>query len=329
MQNNTPTPICSGKMVQYAKNGRKRSDLWDPMLGFLWRTSKRFVPDTLAKFSAAMHLWQSSMPWASESSMPLALQLLTVQIFISLSMSHLGLWGPDLSDGNCKVPHFSRAGLLWQELISVFCHHYQCPLMLAGQSFLMPCWELCACDGNVHCQIAYWSACDGRAHSLGWPVCHPAKVVCWLLLFHQDKLILVRLCGWLLGGQPAAAADDYISATSHRPHIGHQFSVVMGFRLSPSVGVSLSCTGPMAVDRDKGNGCWWMMFITLDQGMAQKTLIYKLTWFVIKEGREALQIMNTLWCNDKWHLSNRTWDIKLNSIKEYINQLSFYLFTTV
>ena len=38
-----------------------------------------------------------------------------------------------------------------------------------------------------------------------------------------------------------------------------------------------------------------MMFITLDQGMAQKTLIYKLTWFIIKEGRkEALQKMNPL-----------------------------------
>ena len=27
--------------------------------------------------------------------------------------------------------------------------------------------------------------------------------------------------------------DDYVSATSHKPHIGHQFSVVMGFMLSP------------------------------------------------------------------------------------------------
>ena len=33
-----------------------------------------------------------------------------------------------------------------------------------------------------------------------------------------------------------------------------------------------------------------MMFIFLDQGMAQKTLIYKSTWLVVKEGREeALQ----------------------------------------
>ena len=113
-----------------------------------------------------MHLWQSLMPRASESSVPLALQLLTVQIFISPSMSHLGLRGSDLSDGNCKVSHFSRAGLPWRELISVFCCHYQRPLVLAGQSFLMPCWELCTCDGSVHCWIAYWSTCDGRAHCL-------------------------------------------------------------------------------------------------------------------------------------------------------------------
>ena len=274
-------------------------------IGFSWRTSKRCVPDTLAKFSAAMHLWQSSMPQASESSVPLALQLLTVQIFISPSTSHLGLRGPDLSDGNCKVSHFSWAGLPRREPISVFCCHYQCPLVLAGQSFLTPCWELCTCDGSVHCQIAYWSACDGTAHCLGQPVCCPAKVVRLLLLFHRDKSIFVRLCSRPLGSRPAAAVDDCVSATSHRPHIGHQFLVVAGFRLSPSVGVSLSCAGPMVADRDKGNGCWWMMFITLDQGMAQKTLIYKLTWFVIKEGRKLYK---------KWThydaMINDTWAIE-------------------
>ena len=176
----------------------------------------------------------------------LALQLLTAQIFISTSTSHLGLWGPDLSDGNCKVFHFSWAGLPWWEPISVFCHHYQRPLVLAGQSFLTPCWELCTCDGSAHCQIAYWSACDGRVHCLGQPVCYPAKVVCSLLLFHWDKSIFVQLCSRPSGSRPAATVDDCISATSHRPHIGCQFSVVMGFRLSPLVGVSLSCTGPTA-----------------------------------------------------------------------------------
>ena len=34
--------------------------------------------------------------------------------------------------------------------------------------------------------------------------------------------------------------DDYVSATSHRPHIGCQFLVVTGFKLSPSEGVA-SC----------------------------------------------------------------------------------------
>ena len=31
-KNNTPTPIWSRRMVQYTKDGRKRSDLWDPTL---------------------------------------------------------------------------------------------------------------------------------------------------------------------------------------------------------------------------------------------------------------------------------------------------------
>ena len=53
------------------------------------------------------------------------------------------------------------------------------------------------------------------------------------------------------GGRPAASVDDdSVSATSHRPHIGHQFLVVVGVRLSPSVGVSLSCAGPTVADRD-------------------------------------------------------------------------------
>ena len=37
------------------------------------------------------------------------------------------------------------------------------------------------------------------------------------------------------------ADDDYVSATSHRPRIGCQFLVVVGFKLSPSEGVA-SCT---------------------------------------------------------------------------------------
>ena len=71
------------------------------------------------------------------------------------------------------------------------------------------------------------------------------------------------------------------------------------------------------------------MFITLDQGMAQKTLIYKLTWFVIQEGRKLYKKWThyDAMINDTWAIEHEI--LKKNSIKEYINQISFYLFTTV
>ena len=39
------------------------------------------------------------------------------------------------------------------------------------------------------------------------------------------------------------AVDDYVSATSHTPHIGTNFLVVMGFKLSPSEGVASRVLG--------------------------------------------------------------------------------------
>ena len=62
------------------------------------------------------------------------------------------------------------------------------------------------------------------------------------------------------------------------------YLLVAGFKLSPSEGVASRVLGlrrqteTKAIDVDK-----WM-FIVLDQGMAQKTLIHKSTWFVVKEG---------------------------------------------
>ena len=51
--------------------------------------------------------------------------------------------------------------------------------------------------------------------------------------------------------------DDYVSATSHRPHIGCQFLVVVGFKISPSEGVASHVLGlwwqteTKAIDVDK------------------------------------------------------------------------------
>ena len=104
----------------------------------------------------------------------------------------------------------------------------QCPPMLAGQSFpTLPL--LCACDGGVHCCIAcYCSTCDGGVH-------------CWVGLLATQAKLYIRWCyfveinrflyDFVVGHQVAnllLADVDCVSATSHRPHIGHQFSVVVG-----------------------------------------------------------------------------------------------------
>ena len=80
------------------------------------------------------------------------------------------------------------------------------------------------------------STCDGMAHCWGRPVCCPAKVVPSLMLFCEKKSIFIWLCSRLLGGQPTAYCQCWVSATCHRPHIGCQFLVVMGFKLSPLEG---------------------------------------------------------------------------------------------
>ena len=63
-----------------------------------------------------MHFQQSLMPRASESSVPLALQMFTAQALSPLSLSYLGLRGPDLWDRDCRVLHFFRAGFPQREL---------------------------------------------------------------------------------------------------------------------------------------------------------------------------------------------------------------------
>ena len=67
-----------------------------------------------------MRFQQSSMPQASESSVPLALQMFTVQISGPLLLSYLGLRGPDIWDRDCKVLHVFRAGFPQQELVLGF-----------------------------------------------------------------------------------------------------------------------------------------------------------------------------------------------------------------
>ena len=67
-----------------------------------------------------MHFQQSLMAQASESSMPLALQMFIVQISGPLLLSYLSLQGPDIWDRDCKVLHVFRAGFPQQEPVLGF-----------------------------------------------------------------------------------------------------------------------------------------------------------------------------------------------------------------
>ena len=171
------------------------------------------------------------MPLASESSVPLALQLLTAQISlhrrrhtsvsgvltfqtgIAGSLTSLGLVSLS-KDRSLQVP----SSLILN----------QRPPMLAGQSFpMLPL--LCACDGGAHrCIACYCSTCDGGVH-------------CWVGLSAALAKSYVRWCSFaeinrfsydFAVGRRAAdlllADVDCVSATSHGPHIGCQFSFVAG-----------------------------------------------------------------------------------------------------
>ena len=96
------------------------------------------------------------------------------------------------------------------------------PLLLAGQSFLMPL-HLCTCDGGAHCCIAFLALV--MVEHIVWvslSAALPKLYICWcsfaeIKRFSYDFLVSHQVADLLL------AVNDYVSATSHRPHIGHQF----------------------------------------------------------------------------------------------------------
>ena len=256
-----------------------------------------------------MHFQQSSMPRASESSMPLALQMFTAQISGPLLVSYLSLQGPDIWDRDCKVLHIFRAGFPQQEPVLHFFVTSLPPTYPIVSWAELPNALLCACEGRAHCCIAFLVLVI--VERIVW-VCLSAALpksyghCCSFVEINQflyDFAVGHRVANLLL------ADDDYVSATSHRPHIGCQFSVVMGFKLSPLAGVASHVLGlwqwteTKAIDVDK-----WM-FIVLDQGMAQKTLRYNSMWMVGKEGRK-------LYINEhimkQWWMTLEQRDIKLN-----------------
>ena len=177
------------------------------------------------------------MPRASKSSVPLALQMVTVQYSGPLSWS--SLFFRVLTSGTGTARFLTSAGLVplsKDQFLLVSSSHgrNQRPLVLAGQS-LPSLLQLCTCDGRAHCL-------DGRR--IGRPV-GPGKAVHSLLLFRGDKSIFVRLCS-----RPCRAADSLVTAVdmSLPPAIGPTLGT--SFRLSrvlghpPRLGSASRALGP-------------------------------------------------------------------------------------
>ena len=110
----------------------------------------------------------------------------------------------------------------------------------------MPCCHLCVCDGRAYCCIAFLAlVMVEHIVWVGLSAALPKSYGCCCSFmeinrFLHDFVVSHRAADLLL------AVDDYVSATSHRPHIGCQFSVVVGFKLSPSEGVA-----------SRALGLWW------------------------------------------------------------------------
>ena len=112
--------------------------------------------------------------------------------------------------------------------VSLSLVHNQRPLLLAGQSFLMPL-HLCTCDGGAHCCIAFLALVMVECIVwVGLSATLPKSYVRWCSFaeinqFLYDFAVGRRAADLLL------AVNDYVSATSHRPHIGCQFFGCHGF----------------------------------------------------------------------------------------------------
>ena len=73
----------------------------------------------------------------------------------------------------------------------------------------------------------------------------PKLYICWCSFVEINCFSYNFLVGhW--AADLLLAVNDYVSATSHRPHIGCQFLVVVGFKLSPLEGVA-----------SRALGLWW------------------------------------------------------------------------
>ena len=106
--------------------------------------------------------------------------------------------------------------------------HNQRPLLLAGQSFLMPLL-LCTCDGGAHCCIAFLALVMVECIVwVGLSATLPKSYVCWCSFAEINHFLYNFLVGHRVANL-LLAVNDYVSVTSHRPHIGCQFFGCHGF----------------------------------------------------------------------------------------------------
>ena len=154
----------------------------------------------------------------------------------------------------------------------------------------------------------WWSILSGSACLLPCQSCTFAAVLSWRFFFNFCMTL------WLAIRWPTYCILLMIMSLPPAigPTLGTNFRLSWDFKLSPSEGVASHMLGLQRQTETKAIDVVRWIFIVLDQGMVQKTLTYNSTWVEGKEGRKLYKKMNILWGNDEWHLSNKTWDIKLN-----------------
>ena len=102
-----------------------------------------------------MHYQLSSMPRASESSVPLAPQKFTAQFSVALSPSYLSLWGADFWDREYWIPHSLQVDFLGENQSSASLSQPMSPDVSWAEPLSIMYCLLCTCDGVAHCCIAF------------------------------------------------------------------------------------------------------------------------------------------------------------------------------
>ena len=121
--------------------------------------------------------------------------------------------------------------------------HNQHPLLLAGQGFLTPL-HLCTCDGGAHCCIAFLVLVMVECIvGVGLLAALPKSYVCWCSFVEINHVFCMNFQSAIR--QPTCCLLSMVMSLPPAigPTLGANFSVVMGFKLSPSEGVASHALG--------------------------------------------------------------------------------------